>query len=219
MKRAIVLFLLVFSVGYAEWKVEVLSETPKIVLLHDFLTHKECDHLIQLAAPSLKRSTVVDESGNSQGAVDSRRTSQGTFLTRCWNDKVVQSIENRLAKLGGYPKENGESIQVLFYEKGAEYRPHFDFFNPETPGGNTHLSRGGQRVVTILMYLNTPTRGGETIFPRANVSVTPVKGTAVLFYNCTPSGETDSLTLHGGAPVIEGEKWIATKWLREREFN
>jgi prolyl 4-hydroxylase len=26
-------------------------------------------------------------------------------------------------------------------------------------------------------------------------------------------------TLHGGAPVIEGEKWVATKWLRERRFE
>jgi prolyl 4-hydroxylase len=26
-------------------------------------------------------------------------------------------------------------------------------------------------------------------------------------------------TLHGGAPVLEGEKWVATKWLREGAFE
>jgi prolyl 4-hydroxylase len=69
------------------------------------------------------------------------------------------------------------------------------------------------------MYLHTTEEGGETIFPRANVSVKPIKGNAVLFYNCLPSGQEDTLSLHGGAPVKKGEKWIATKWLRSGVFR
>jgi prolyl 4-hydroxylase len=66
------------------------------------------------------------------------------------------------------------------------------------------------------MYLNTPKRGGATTFPDVGLEVAPVKGNAVFFSYNAPHASTK--TLHGGAPVLEGEKWVATKWLREGEF-
>ncbi|HSX13502.1 MAG TPA: 2OG-Fe(II) oxygenase, partial [Chlamydiales bacterium] len=86
------------------------------------------------------------------------------------------------------------------------------------PGGNECARYGGQRVATVVMYLNSTEAGGETIFPCANISVTPKKGDAVLFYNLKPTGEVDPHSLHGGSPVIAGEKWIMTKWIREKAF-
>lgn len=218
MKQIAFLFLLAFLPCHADWNAEVLSEAPRIVVVHNFLSDEECDYLINLARPTLQRSTVVNPNGNTE-KIDARRTSQGMFLMRYFRDKVVQAIEERLSQLTELPKENGESIQMLFYGLGAEYQPHYDYFNPAMPGEAIHLKRGGQRLATVIMYLNTPSQGGETIFPVAKVSVTPEKGKAVLFYNCSPSGETDSSTLHGGAPVIEGEKWIATKWFRLSRFQ
>jgi prolyl 4-hydroxylase len=67
------------------------------------------------------------------------------------------------------------------------------------------------------MYLNTPARGGGTVFPDVEFEVEPIKGNAVFFSYDRPHSSTR--TLHGGAPVIEGEKWVATKWLRERRFD
>lgn len=219
MKRIAFFFLLSVTLCHADWHAETLSERPLIVVLHNFLSSEECNHLINLARPNLQRSTVVNESSKGSGQIDARRTSQGMFLIGHHKDKILKSIEKRLSNATSFPKENGEAIQILFYEKGAEYQPHYDFFNPTTPGGALHLQRGGQRVATVIMYLNSPVRGGETIFPIAKVSIIPEKGKAVLFYNCLPSGNTDPTTLHGGAPVLEGEKWIATKWFRLGKFE
>ena len=79
------------------------------------------------------------------------------------------------------------------------------------------LQRGGQRVGTVVIYLNTPARGGGTTFPDAGLEVAAQRGNAVFFSYDRPDPGTRSL--HGGAPVIAGEKWIATKWLRERKFK
>jgi len=112
--------------------------------------------------------------------------------------------------------QNGEGLQVLHYQPGAEYKPHYDYFDPVHPGSAPILKRGGQRVATILMYLNTPKKGGGTTFPDVGFEVAPIKGNAVFF--SYDRAHVNTKSLHGGAPVIEGEKWVATKWLREREF-
>src|SRR3546814_9411490 len=106
-------------------------------------------------------------------------------------------------------------MQVLRYGPGAEYRPHYDWFDPERPGVGAILARGGQRVASVVIYLNTPARGGATVFPDARFEVAPAKGNAVFFSYDRPHAMTG--TLHAGAPVLEGEKWIATKWLRRSE--
>lgn len=60
--------------------------------------------------------------------------------------------------------ENGESIQILHYEHGQKYEPHYDYFHDKA---NQEL--GGHRVATVLMYLSNVERGGETVFPHAEV--------------------------------------------------
>jgi prolyl 4-hydroxylase len=108
-------------------------------------------------------------------------------------------------------------LQVLHYTKCTEYKPHYDYFDPEAPGTPTILRRGGQRVGTIIMYLHEPEKGGGTSFPDVHMEVAPKRGNAVFFSYDRPHPSTKSL--HGGAPVLAGEKWIATKWLRERRFE
>ena len=67
------------------------------------------------------------------------------------------------------------------------------------------------------MYLNTPQSGGATTFPDVGLEVAPIKGHAVFFSYDRPHPSTGSL--HSGAPVTAGEKWVATKWLREGVFT
>ncbi len=201
-----------------ESKMDVLSWKPRVFYFHNFLSDEECDLLISKARPELKRSTVVDLETEG-GKIHEARTSQGMFLAANHQDPVITGIEERISRLTQIPMENGESIQVLSYGVGGEYKPHYDYFDGSTPGGALCLNRGGQRVASFIMYLNTPQAGGETIFPQAHISVTPKKGDAVLFYDCLPNGNIDPLTLHGGAPVIAGEKWIATRWLRQGMFR
>ncbi len=129
---------------------------------------------------------------------------------------MVARLEARIAKLLNWPVENGEGLQVLHYQPGAEYKPHYDYFDPNEPGTPTILKRGGQRVATVIVYLGEPEKGGGTTFPNVNLVVAPKRGNAVFFSYDKPHPST--LSLHGGAPVIAGEKWIATKWLREGVF-
>lgn len=188
---------------------------PRVVILGGLLSDQECDALIAAARPRLSRSlTVATQTGGSE--VNPDRTSQGMFFQR-GESELVARIEARIARLIRWPVENGEGIQVLHYLPGTEYKPHYDYFDPKEPGTATIVKRGGQRVGTVVMYLSEPEKGGGTSFPDVFFEVAPKRGNAVFFSYERPHPSTK--TLHGGSPVIEGEKWIATKWLREREFR
>ncbi|MFO1329611.1 MAG: 2OG-Fe(II) oxygenase [Rubrivivax sp.] len=198
-------------------RVHVLAtlQRPRVVVFGQLLSETECDDLVALARPRLSRSETVDtDSGGTE--VNAARTSDGMFFARA-ETPLVARIERRIATLLRWPAERGEGLQVLRYRPGAEYRPHHDYFDPERAGSASVLQRGGQRVGTVVVYLATPAGGGATTFPDVGLQVAPVKGQAVFFSYDRPHPST--LTLHGGAPVRAGEKWVATKWLRERRFE
>jgi prolyl 4-hydroxylase len=187
---------------------------PRVIVFGGLLSDEECEGLIALAKPRLARSlTVATQTGGEE--VNQDRTSNGMFFQRGEND-LVRRIEARIGRLVNWPVEHGEGLQVLHYRPGTEYKPHYDYFDPEQPGTPTILKRGGQRVATVVMYLGEPAKGGGTIFPDVHLEVAPKRGNAVFFSYERPHPSTR--TLHGGAPVLAGEKWIATKWLRERPF-
>ena len=196
-------------------KVLLRLQRPRVVALGEFLSPDECEALRADANSRLARSeTVETRSGGSE--VNVARTSQGMFFQR-GETELCQRIEARIAALVNWPVENGEGIQVLRYSPGAEYKPHYDYFDPSQPGTAAILKRGGQRVGTVVMYLNTPEQGGATIFPDVGLDVHAIEGNAVFFAYGLP--DPSSLTLHGGAPVVQGEKWVATKWMRESKFE
>lgn len=187
---------------------------PNLVVFGGLLSDDECATLIEAARPRLARSlTVVNSTGGEEVHAD--RTSNGMFF-RIGENEVVAKLEARIAKLVNWPLENGEGLQILHYRAGAEYKPHYDYFDPNEPGTPTILKRGGQRVATVIVYLGEPDKGGGTTFPNVHLTVAPKRGNAVFFSYDKPHPST--LSLHGGAPVVAGEKWIATKWLREGVF-
>ena len=200
--------------GDREVTVLLTLRNPRVVVLGGFLSDEECDAMVAAAAPRMSRSeTVVNATGGSE--VHDARTSRGMFFGRC-ESPLCDRIERRIAALVHWPIENGEGLQVLHYGPGAEYKPHNDYFDPAQPGMTSVLARGGQRVGTLVMYLNTPEQGGSTVFPDVALEVAPIKGNAVFFSYDRAHAVTR--TLHGGSPVVQGEKWVATKWMREREF-
>jgi prolyl 4-hydroxylase len=189
--------------------------SPRVIVFGGLLSDQECDAMVALAGPRMARSeTVQTDTGGSE--VNEARTSRGMFFNRGENE-LCGAIERRIARLVRWPIENGEGLQVLHYLPGAEYKPHHDYFDPAKPGTASITARGGQRVGTMVMYLNTPEKGGGTTFPDVGLEVAPVKGNGVFFSYERPHPGTK--TLHGGAPVVAGEKWVATKWLREGEFK
>ncbi|BFG26761.1 hypothetical protein CerSpe_130350 [Prunus speciosa] len=218
------------SATFDPTRVIQLSWRPRAFLYKGFLSEEECDHLIEIAKDKLEKSMVADnESGKS---IESEvRTSSGMFLQKA-QDEVVANIEARIAAWTFLPIENGESIQILHYEHGQKYEPHFDYFHDKA---NQEL--GGHRVATVLMYLSNVEKGGETVFPNTEAqmsqskdedasdcakqgySVKPYKGDALMFFSLHPDATTDPSSLHGSCPVIEGEKWSATKWIHVRSFE
>lgn len=205
------------EIRLADRTVQVIAalNLPRVVVLGGLLSDQECEALIEAARPRMARSlTVQTQTGGEEANPD--RTSNGMFFAR-GESELVSRIEARIAQLVNWPVQNGEGIQVLNYPAGAEYKAHYDYFDPAEPGTPTILKRGGQRVGTVVMYLNEPELGGGTTFPDIGLEVAPQRGHAVFFSYSQPSPATR--TLHGGAPVLEGEKWVATKWLREREFQ
>lgn len=198
--------------------VRVLSriEQPLIAVLEGVLSHAECDALIDAARPRLKPSTTVDpQTGEEITSTD--RSSLGMFF-RLAETSLLQTIDARVSALMQMPIEHGEGLQVLNYAPGAQSRPHFDFLIPSNAANQASIARSGQRVSTLVIYLNDVESGGETVFPEIGLSVVPRKGNALYFEYCDGNGRLDGKTRHAAAPVLGGEKWVATKWMRERRF-
>jgi prolyl 4-hydroxylase len=188
---------------------------PRVVMIDNFLSTMECQQLISMAEPKLNRSSVVDKESVGKSKIDLVRTSSGMFFHKQENH-LISEIENRVAHFTNWPVSNHEAFQVLKYEPGQEYKPHNDYFDTTTEAGRVITKRGGQRVGTVILYLNNCPEGGGTIFPESGLELKPAKGCAVFFGY--PTHNKESKTLHGGSPVIKGEKWIAVKWLRQDKF-
>jgi len=224
-----------------QW-VEQISATPRAYVYRNFLTRRETEHLVRLAHETMGRSEVVDDDGGNATVSEDRTSSGGWIRTRDEEDEVVRDIELRVAAWTMLPRNRGETIQVMKYGPGEEYKAHHDFFYDDV-----NVRDGGQRVATVLMYLSDVEEGGETVFPlgvplgrewsaksksggkeddfktaceRARrgdgdvLAVKPRRGDALLFYNAHLNGELDELSLHAGCPVVRGVKWTATRWQR-----
>lgn len=190
--------------------------SPHLMVFDDFLSEVECDTLVLLSKAKMEDSTVIDPV-NGNFVKHPERTSRGTHFEH-QSSEVIIAIENRITEIFGFATKQQEAIQILQYALGGEYKAHFDFFSPSDASSQALIAEGGQRLATLIMYLNTPKEGGSTDLPNLGLSIRAKKGSALYFENVTHQGDVDENTLHAGMPVIAGEKWIATKWLRERDL-
>ena len=198
-------------------RVSMRIEQPVVAVLDDVLSAEECDAVVALARARLQPSaTLSPTTGENQ--VKDHRTSLGAFLDDA-DEPVLQRLNRRIAEIMNQPVAHGEALHVLHYGVGAEYKPHHDFFDPANPGFAATLRRGGQRVATLIVYLNDVEEAGDTVFPKLGLSIVPRKGSAVYFEYVNEDGQLDDASLHGGAPVTRGEKWVATKWVRQGVFK
>lgn len=203
-------------------RIEVLSELPLIMRIHDLITDKEAAQLRQIALHKLERSTVQ----STRGLVASDFRIAKTAWLASSNNAIIQRVENRLSLVTGLRLENSEDLQVVNYGLGGYYGPHLDSARHSRRSDDasndeeeeqveaTSLKKS-DRLATILIYLNRVDAGGATVFPRLNLTVKPMKNSAIIWYNLNRDGFSDERTLHSGCPVLLGTKWIATKWPRE----
>jgi len=193
-----------------------LCADPAIWLFRDFATAAEMAALVNAASDQLQRAEV---SGDDGGFI-----SDGRSGSNCWiahdQGRFISKLAQRISRLVDIPLTHAESFQVVHYGLQQEYKAHFDAWDAGTTRGDRNMARGGQRLVTALVYLNHVAGGGATSFPNLKLDVLPRKGDLLLFHNC-PAG-TDlkhENSLHGGMPVTSGEKWAANLWFRQRDYR
>jgi len=191
-------------------------QQPVIALLDSVLSHEECDQIIALARGRLKPSTVVDPI-TGEDKIAEHRDSEGMFF-KLNETPFIAKLDRRISELMNCPIENGEGLQVLRYGKYAKNTPHFDFLMPTNQANRESLARSGQRISTLVVYLNDVPLGGETFFPEIGLSTLPKKGNAAYFEYANSFRQVDPKSVHAGGPVYEGEKWAMTKWMREKPF-
>ncbi|HFE45981.1 MAG TPA: 2OG-Fe(II) oxygenase [Nannocystis exedens] len=192
-----------------------LCEAPLVHLIDDVVSPSECAHIIEIAAPKMNQARVSGVAGV--------RYSSGRSNTRTWVrhtiDEEVWRVAERVAALVALPLAHAESLQVIHYSEGQEYRPHFDAYDLTTEKGQRYCERGGQRLVTALIYLCDVEEGGETGFPRLSIDVAPRRGRLLVFHNCFPGTTTrDPRAYHQGKPPRCGDKWAFNLWFHERPY-
>ncbi|MBF0193434.1 MAG: 2OG-Fe(II) oxygenase [Magnetococcales bacterium] len=197
-------------------KVQIIAKDPLIRVVDNFFTKQECEWVIDKAKPKMKRAVV---SSADQGVKSSGRTGSVAWFSHD-DDKVVDGLTSRVAKLADLPLEYSESLQVLHYGPEQLYRTHWDAYDLTTERGKRCCSDKGQRIRTALAYLNDVPEGGHTKFPRLNVEVEPRAGRIVVFDNCIINSiDRHPNALHAATPVITGEKWAITLFFRDRPFQ
>jgi prolyl 4-hydroxylase len=192
-----------------------LNEDPLICTAPGLLSAELCDALVARARPMLASAPVYNElqGGNTIG--EARRHSAAMFRVTDM-DLVTEAVCTRVCALAGMPAVNAESLQVLHYQVGEYFAPHVDGWDLTFEGHAATLKTFGQRVFTVLVYLNDDLEGGETEFLRLGLRHRGRKGDALMFRNVDAAGQTDPRTLHAGRPPTQGEKWLLSIWIRDR---
>ena len=165
-----------------------------------------------MAAIPVTEAISIDDSGRAQR--NPVRTSHDfTFLPE-FEQVYLNLLQNRLAAAAGLPLRQAEALILLRYGPGQEYRPHRDVLPPShyIPLG---AGGSGQRLRTVIAYLNTPDAGGETAFPLLARNITAERGRIVRFDSLDTDGNMLQTSLHAGTPVKQGVKWICTLWFHE----
>lgn len=190
---------------------------PRVFTVENFLPKPVCAWLIKQAKKNLQRATVQLAAQKGAAAVDAARSNSVAGSHPLQPDLVMQLVNQRIAGVIGVPVEHQESTNVLHYARNEQYIPHFDFFTEAEEAGFAHELRTiGQRVCTVLVYLNDGYEGGETDFPKLGWRYKGKTGDALIFWNLAADGRREMDSLHAGLPVTKGEKWLLSKWVRQR---
>ena len=188
---------------------QMLRDDPRIILIPGLFTAAECAYLIQAAEPLIEPSVVIDPR-TGHFVRDPVRTSDAAAFPLALENPAIHALNRRLAAATGTEVAQGEPLQVLRYRPGQEYKLHVDALPPQVDN---------QRVLTALVYLNEDFEGGETDFPALGLSVRGKSGDALIFPNVDDNGRPDQRLRHAGKPVRNGQKLLASRWIRARPLD
>lgn len=185
-----------------------LTSDGTVRRLRGFLSPSECAHIAHSVSDILAPADVIDPRSGRQIA-HPVRTSDSAVIGPIREDLVIRAVNRRIAVATQTDIDQGEALTVLRYSPGQQFRMHVD----------TLPAVRNQRVKTVLIYLNQGFRGGETVFPDHHLSESAITGDAIIFDNVTADGNPDQRSRHAGLPVIQGVKWLATRWIRARPYS
>ena len=177
-----------------------------------FISDADCEYIIKTATPLFSESQLVS------GGTENVRKSETAWLPK--DDHIVEKIIRKTCELTNIPFEHAEKLQVVKYQPGGFYNAHYDASCDDKKECVEFEKNGGQRIVTLIIYLNDDYEGGHTDFPNLNKQYKLKKGSALRFYSLEKNGnQCHPLSLHSGTPVQSGEKYIANVWLREKPYQ
>lgn len=191
----------------------LINAIPPIYVVENFLTPYECEFLVTAANDSWSPAPVV---GKGAGEISTSRTSSTCYLAR----EDLPDYMRKISMLTGKPVEHCELPQVGRYLHTQQYLQHFDAFDLSNEDGRRFAANGGQRVVTVLVYLNDVPHGGATHFPVVNLHVQPRQGMALVFFPATVDGLLDRNALHAALPASEQyPKYVSQVWIRQGVYH
>ncbi|NNC36865.1 MAG: 2OG-Fe(II) oxygenase [Hyphomonadaceae bacterium] len=192
------------------------TDEPEVAVHDHVLSPLECDYLIAISCAAMQPSKVVSakDAGSLQAGF---RTSDGAVIFPHMLDLPTVRILQKLSSAAGIEPQFGEFLSLLRYRPGQEYKPHHDFLEVDDRDYSM-IARCGQRSATLLTYLNDDYSGGETAFPALDFKYKGKTGSSVYFRNTDRNGKPIQKSLHAGCPIVQGQKWMATLWVREKPF-
>jgi len=191
-----------------------LSASPLVRSYPKFASPAMCRWFIENARGRLSRALVY-EAISREVMAKPTRTNTAAVFNLIATDFVFVLAQLRMAACLGVPLRQFEALTVLHYDEGEEITDHYDFVDPNLPTYAQEIAEQGDRVVTFLVYLNDDYQGGETAFPRLDISHKGRRGEGIFFVN-SDHGRADTRTLHAGRTPVGGEKWIVSQFIRDR---
>ena len=187
----------------------------RVYWFDNFLEAPRCEGILaELEFAFWRPSTVyLEGEGGKHQYVYSRRRVSSTTSERWFTPplrRAIALIDRRVGRHLPQAPSHREEWQATIYERGGRFDYHHDsgYFDDDAAGERTH---------SVVLYLETPERGGETRFPLLDLSVKSLSGRLLIWSNLDSSGQSDPDMLHASAPVLKGRKTILVTWIRQRE--
>jgi prolyl 4-hydroxylase len=176
----------------------------------NFITKEDADYILEMAEYNYEESIIVGDKP------DGIRKSQTYWLNK--DDPIAKKIITKVCAIDKYNIEQAEDIQVVKYEPNGYYKEHHDSCCDDNDLCKK-FNKDGNRVLTMVIYLNDEFEGGSTRFPNIDKEYKPEKYSGILFYPMNKNGDKcHDNSLHAGMPVTSGEKYIANVWLRDKTY-
>ncbi|GFH51220.1 hypothetical protein CTEN210_07696 [Chaetoceros tenuissimus] len=132
------------------------------------------------------------------------RTSESLALNREEDCEFITNLVNRASAVTGRNWKNWEAPVITRYSMDAIFASHND---ASPTRGSEWKDLGGQRMTTVITYLNTCSEGGATKFDKLGFQVQPERGSALVFYPADENLDADERTIHQSLPAVD-EKYI-----------